>query len=112
MSNLINCTPHPVNILDENEGTVKIYAASGILPRCSVETTIVGCIDVDGSSVNITDTTFGDVENLPLEEEGTLLIVSRLVLSACPDRSDLIVPNDVVRNEKGHVVGCRSFARS
>lgn len=38
-------------------------------------------------------------------------IVSQLVKSALPDREDLLVPAEVVRDEQGHIIGCRSLGR-
>lgn len=41
----------------------------------------------------------------------TLLIVSRLVAEACPERDDLVVPDDTVRDDAGRIIGCRALAR-
>ena len=39
----------------------------------------------------------------------TFYIVSQLVKSALPNRSDLLVPAEMVRDEKGAILGCRSL---
>lgn len=36
-------------------------------------------------------------------------IVSQLVKNALPHRRDLIVPAEVVRDDTGNIIGCRSF---
>lgn len=36
-------------------------------------------------------------------------IVSMLVKQANPDRTDLLTPNESVRDDKGRIIGCRSF---
>lgn len=55
---------------------------------------------------------FGEVEGLPEPQEGVMLIVSAMVLSAS-DRTDLVAPAtghpDTVRNEKGHIVSVPGF---
>ncbi len=52
----------------------------------------------------------GQVENLnPIEGVG--YIVSLAVAQAARDRKDLFVPDDLVRDEKGVIVGCRRLAR-
>ena len=33
-----------------------------------------------------------------------------LVASACPDRSDLLVPGPLVRDSEGKVIGCRGLS--
>jgi hypothetical protein len=38
-------------------------------------------------------------------------IVSFMVKSASPGRKDLLVPNELVRNEKGIIIGCKSFSQ-
>lgn len=53
---------------------------------------------------------YGKPENLPDAIPGTVYIVSSQLCDALRDiRSDLIAPDDLVRNEKGEVIGCRSF---
>ena len=39
----------------------------------------------------------------------TFYIVSQLVKSALPNRSDLLVPAEMVRDEKGAIIGCKSL---
>ena len=55
--------------------------------------------------------TDGAVEGLPEERDDTLIIVSSLVAQAARDRSDLVIPNEAVRDEKGQIVGCKSLGR-
>lgn len=40
---------------------------------------------------------------------GILLIVSQLVKSACLERYDLVVPAEVVRDNEGKIIGCKSL---
>ena len=62
------------------------------------------------NGVSITETTFGKTTDLPEKVEGVYLIVSRMILEANKDRDDLLVPNELVRDETGNIVGCKSLA--
>ena len=114
--NLINLTPHPVNLLNEQDETILTLPGHPNPPRLKQSDVVTGHFQVFEEqtstviSVPLSSTQFGEIQNLPDEVKGTLLIVSRLVMTACPDRDDLIVPNQPVRDEKGRIVGCRSFA--
>jgi len=99
---IINMTPHPVNIVD---GIT--IPASGQQIRLAVITQ--PGVPIDG--VPTSTTVFGAPVGLPDYQEGVFYIVSQLVKSACPGRNDLLVPADVVRDNKGQIVGCRSLGR-
>lgn len=102
---LINKTPHPIHILDDNNNIVKSITSYGSI-RLSTETVDAG-FTVD--DVKITKTVFGKSNGLPEYNIGTFYIVSQLVKNAYPDREDLLVPSDVVRDDSGNIIGCRSL---
>ena|SRR5690625_2255323 len=104
---ILNFTPHDVNIVGEN-GAITTFAPVGEPIRLAQETVTVG--EVNG--IPITETQFGDPVGLPEPKDGVFLIVSRLILTACIDRNDLVVPNEIVRDETGRIVGCKSLARN
>ena len=101
-----NLTPHVVNYVSENGNIISIEPEE--TPARCYQSTVPDCV-LDG--FNITKSTFGKVENLPEQEDGIFYIVSRMVLSACSDRHDLLVPNEIVRDDSGQIVGCKSFSR-
>ena len=103
---IINLTPHDVNVVLPNED-VWTFPSEGEA-RCSQKTTEAGFIGI----IPITQTSFGAVEGLPEEKEGTYYIVSRLVMQACPSRKDLLVPNEIIRDDTGRIIGCRSLANN
>ena len=103
--NVINLTPHDVNIVGDVNRT---YPRSGDLVRLR---TIVKDCDPLPDGTPTTRTVFLDPQGLPDYQEGTYYIVSQLVKSALPDRTDLLVPADVVRDDSGNIVGCRSLGR-
>lgn len=103
--NIINLTPHAVVIVHE-DGNITI-PASGTLARVAAKTVTVG--EIDG--IPITSTEFGTVEGLPAPTPDTIYIVSSIVASRVPDREDVFVPNESVRDENGRIIGCRSLGR-
>jgi hypothetical protein len=62
---------------------------------------------VDG--IDLSRATFGAVDNVPEIVHGTYYIVSMLVRSALSYRYDLVSPGELVRDEKGNVIGCKGF---
>ena len=87
---IINLTPHTVTILSRNTmQPVAVFPSEGNA-RCKQTT--------------------GEVENLPPFEEGKFYIVSRIVMSALQCRPDLLVPNELVRDENGVIIGALSLA--
>ena len=105
---LKNFTPHNVVIvIDELE---KIVIPSDGIARVTETKTAAPSIDVDGVAVETFVSAFGEVENLPPQEEGIMLIVSALVASAAK-RDDLLVPGELVRDDGGNIVGCKSLRR-
>lgn len=105
--NFINCTPHPINLIGENN-VITTLPKGEIIPRLTQSTKVVDVVE----GVSITETIFGETQDLPDFEEGVFLIVSRLVLSANTERKDLLVPNELVRDSEGNIVGCKSLARN
>ena len=105
---IYNLTPHTVNIVREDLSPVYTINPEENSVRCPQETKIINNI----GGIPITSTTFGEVEGLPEEKENVYYIVSRLVLNACKDRHDLLVPNELVRDGEGHIIGCKSLANN
>ena len=100
--NFINCTPHQIDL---NNGTS--FNPSGIIPRVSVSYT-------DADAHGICNQVYGDVIGLPDQIDGTVYIVSAMVLAAS-DRADLVAPAtghpSCVRNDKGHIVSVPCFVK-
>lgn len=100
---LVNLTPHAISIIGETKITVP---PSGIVARCSVRREKVGEV----GRIPVNRTVFGDVEGLPDSRPSTYYIVSAIVAQACPDRHDLLIPDDTVRDDQGQIIGCRALA--
>jgi len=104
---VINLCQHEVVVLDKDEKTViNRYPASGQVARLSPKTVLLRLLP-DGTPMTTTE--FGEVEDLPAENVTKLLIVSRVLFDRFPERNDLTYPNELVRDEKGNVIGCRSL---
>ena len=105
MKKIINCTPHEINIIRE-DGNINIKPQEKPA-RVSTKRVVTG--NINGITVN--NVCFGEVENLPEEKEDTIIIVSRIVAEAVKRyRDDVVVVDETVRDEKGRVIGCKSFA--
>lgn len=106
---VVNLTPHPVHILDADGNTLLTIPVSGLpIPRAQKTTQHVAVLNVEGVDVPLVRTVFGAVENLPDPVKGTRYLVSLIVREACPDRDDLLIVEDVVR-EGSTIKGCRAF---
>lgn len=106
---ILNCTPHSVRI-ESKDGYLDV-APSGIVARCKTVTFRDKYIKVQGTIISTTRTSFGEVENLPSEKDGQIIVVSGVVVEACTNRLDLYSPNEIVRDDKGEVLYCKSITR-
>jgi hypothetical protein len=107
---LRNLTPHPVDI-HRGPARLTLPPEVGPVPRIVETSRQRGTVDVDGFSIPLLQVTASDVAGLPAPEEGTLHVVARVVAEAAPERDDLVVPYEPVRDAQGSVIGCRSLAR-
>ena len=105
---LKNFTPHNVVIINES---TKIVIPSDGIARVTETKTATPSIDVDGVVIETFVSAFGEVENLPPQEDGVMVIVSAMVASAAKDRNDLLVPGELVRDNDGNIIGCKSLRR-
>ena len=106
---LKNFTPHNVVIVNSEE--LKIVIPSDGIARVTETKTVTPSIDVDGVIIETFVSAFGEVENLPPQEDGVMVIVSALAADAAKDRNDLLVPGELVRDNDGNIIGCKSLRR-
>lgn len=106
---IVNKTSHPITILDEENEVITRFgpAPAGMQARLKSITTKIA--EIDG--IPISKTKYGILEGIPEPQEDVYYIVSQLVKNHLPNRHDLLVPAEVVRNERGHIVGCRSLGK-
>lgn len=115
---LVNLTPHNVFLIDEGGNIITSFPAHPDPPRVEEVYSPPEVIPVDcdfGRSgfrqlgIEIYRKAYQNVE-LPAREHDTLYIVPLLIAQVRKDRDDLLIPNHVVRDSKGVIIGCRSFA--
>ena len=104
---LINLTPHAITFVDALGETIRTVEPSGDVARVSTRTETIGSVD----GIPVTQTVFGEVENLPNPQDGVIYIVSSLVAQRCAAREDVFIPNEPVRDDKGRIIGCKSLGR-
>jgi hypothetical protein len=98
--NFVNLTPH--EICEATTG-MKV-PPSGDVAR--VSSSQVQITEING--IPFYKTEFGKIEGLPDPAPDTIYIVSGLVFDRS-DRTDIIAPGNLVRNEKGQPIGCQGF---
>lgn len=104
---IINLTPHAVHIMDLNSTEIITIAPSGTVARAKTERKLIG--EING--ISVFSTSFGELEGLPEQREGIVYIVSALAAQAVNNRSDIFIPDDVVRDVEGRVIGCRALGK-
>jgi len=101
---ILNYTPHPVTLLSNKDEVIFTFESKGLI---RLKATTVEVASENG--IRFTKTVFGEPEGLPEFKIGIYYIVSQLVKSALPNRVDLLVPAEVVRDSEGTIIGCRSL---
>lgn len=110
MTNIINLTPHKINIVDEEGNVVKIFESSGVA-RAAQNDVQIGMLE----GIPIIETTFGKPVDLPEYNQGTYYIVSALTAKAASlsgrNTQDLLLTGKTVRNSDGQIIGCQALAK-
>ena len=101
---IINKTPHPVIVISEDG---QIVTFEPVAPAIRISSSIKDAGEIAG--IRVTKSVFGDAVNMPEQIEGVFYIVSQMVKTAFPERKDLLVPSEVVRDNNGAVIGCKSL---
>lgn len=94
--NIINLTPHAINIIDGDTTTT-------IDPSGTVAT----------NNPILYKQQYGDVQDLPAPQDDTIYIVSALVLARVPHRTDVYAPltAQAIRNDAGQIIGVPGLVR-
>lgn len=105
MSKIINLTPHELIIYKDDKIVEKI-PSSGIVRVKEVNTKTGEIFGVPVYKKEYTES-----EGLPEPQANTYYFVSIIVAQANPDRTDLLLSSDLVRDDQGRILGCASFAQ-
>ena len=115
---ILNLTPHDVVLIVEgnNIETKVVFPKSGNIARVTELSTPAAGVEYNGIIIPLVTTVWGNIENLPEQEDDTMYIVSSIVASAAVEagRDDILVPADFIRSEEGMILGCkalRSFSK-
>jgi hypothetical protein len=109
--NIVNLTPHALNLMpDGPDGPMVTIPPGGLVARCATSRVQVDTITVDGIAIPVNRTQFGAVTGLPDPHPDTIYVVSALVAQAVPDRQDVYITDDAVRDDQGRIIGCRALA--
>ena len=114
MATILNLTPHSVNLLDAEGNPLTTFEPTGSIARARQTDNKVSEIEIDGTTVDVVESSYGEPEDLPGPVEDTFYVVSILTAQAAKahgrDTADLLVTSDPVRNDEGRIIGCRRFA--
>ena len=106
---IVNLTPHALNFLDAENRVMLTVPSSGVA-RAAQRRENIGTVDVDGVTLPVTRSVFGAVDGLPAPEAGTIYVVSAITAQAVPEREDVFIVDDSVRDENGRIIGVRGLA--
>lgn len=70
----------------------------------------VGYITANDIKIKVWKHEYGEVINLPEPEEDTIFIVPVSVAKACPDREDVFIGDEFVKDKDNNYIGLRSLA--
>lgn len=117
MSRIINKTPHSIVLLNEDNTVKFTWAPEGKPIELTQETSKRGEIthifkEKDKRILIKVPLIWMESEsiNLPEEKDDVYYIVSTSVKNAFPERLDFIIPNEVVRDNNGMILGYRNFS--
>lgn len=102
---IVNCTPHEI-VIFRPDGRL-VLSPCGIVPR--VEETRTAERVVEGVFLN--NLSMGALVDMPSRRESVIYVVSRAVAERCRHRQDIFIPDELVRDETGNVIGCKALAR-
>lgn len=111
--NIVNKTPHTIVITNgRKEKIINIPPDGNPIRIEEIINNESDRLQINGN-VNIP---VYEVENdincdIPEQRNNTYYIVSRVVAESFPDRSDLLVPHDFIRDSEGVIIGCTSFKK-
>ena len=103
---VVNKTPHDIHIMDAEGNVLRTYPRGNGEIRIALKTIRIGVLD-DGTPLS--QAVYGEPVGLPEYDRNILYIVSQIVKAACPERQDLLVPSEFVRDANGVIIGCKSL---
>lgn len=93
--------------MDDDLNIVQKYPRSSDPLRLNEEETLIETIN----EIPIYSKVMKLMNNPPPQRDNVYYIVSLVVAQKYATRSDFLIVNHTIRNEKGQIIGCRSFAK-
>jgi hypothetical protein len=104
---IVNLCPHDITLLVGDQALVLSPAG---LARCVEEREELGEAVAGGIHVPLVRCRYRRVVGLPDPVAGRVYVVSHLVAERCLDRYDLVVPDQLVRDDDGVIIAARALA--
>lgn len=108
----VNVTPIGY-VANENAIPILTIKPSGDIVRVATKVNSLPNVECYGVSIPVDRVKYEHPQNLPEPHEGIGLIVSSITANAARDTGrtvdDLFIPNGIVRNNSGIVIGCLGF---
>lgn len=105
---LINCTPHDIAVFDDLGNVIDIFPSAG-----DDATRVQDAREVETYIRDVPIFKCGDASHianpLPEPKKNVFYIVSRVCTDFMSDRDDLLIPDQMVRDSSGSVIGCKGF---
>jgi len=105
--NFLNATPHAIDLIIDGEKIT--IPPSGVVVRVATVRELVDTIPLGEKLVPVNVVKSGLTLDLPEFQEDVVIIVSRMVAEAHPERHDLVFPDSLTRDNKGNVIGCNAL---
>ena len=111
---IVNLMPHDLTLIDPATGKIVLDQRSAGLVRVSQTCITIGSIDLDSHSVPVVEYDYQGLVGLPPKVNDTAYVVSLIAAQAAakqhPDRDDIYIPADLVRDNDGNIIGAYSLA--
>ncbi len=104
---IVNLTPHEIAVYDAaGESVLQVIPSSGMARAAQTREPLDSI-----NGIPVSKTGYGAVEGLPDQRDGVVYVVSVLTAQAAPDRKDLYIVDELVRDDMGRFIGCKALAQ-
>jgi hypothetical protein len=102
MTQFINKTPHPVKVFKDGEVILELPACENPW-RLKEESKVM--FEINNIEVKETKLTKANIEDHNFED----VFIASMPVAQILKTANIVSPADLVRDEKGNVIGCKSF---
>jgi hypothetical protein len=109
VTTLVNLTGSPLTLYAEDDPVVTLPSEGRVWIKTRYS--LVEHLDIEGVPIPVLVPVQDEVQGLPEPRDGTVFIVTGLVVALQPDRPDLVSPAKIVRGSPDRPTGCRALLR-